>query len=93
MKFPEFADAMEKVGFRNDEPLAPKFKLNKSDLQDLAFKDSHTKVVGFYRVISIWSEGGEVALWAQEDKSGTKLFPFQKEEVEFLVKRNKFKKN
>ncbi|GEM_PF-5571504 len=93
MKFPEFADLMEKIGFRDDQSAAPTFKLNKKDLKNPVFKGNYSKVAGSYRLVSIWSQGEEVALWAQEDRSGSKLFPFHKEEVNYLAKRKRFKKS
>ncbi|OGY63322.1 MAG: hypothetical protein A3I24_02135 [Candidatus Harrisonbacteria bacterium RIFCSPLOWO2_02_FULL_41_13b] len=92
MKFRKFADLMVKVGFQEDEPIAPVFTLTKQDLQQSVFRTGLTKVAGNYHVVSIWSQGGSVAFWAKEEKSGNSLFSFHKEEVDFLAKKNKFKK-
>ena len=93
MDFPKFADLMESIGFRNDEPVAPTFELNRSDLKKPVFREGYPKVAGRYQVVSIWSQGGEVAFWAKESRNSTKLFPFHKEEVDFLAKKNKFRKS
>ena len=92
MNFPKFADLMVKIGFREDEPIAPVFTLTKQDLQHSVFRTGFTKVVGNYHVVSIWSQGGSVAFWAKEEKSGNSLFTFHQEEVDFLAEKNKFRK-
>lgn len=94
MNFSKFADLMSRVGFRDGERVASTFVLSKADLKSSVFaKHAYTKVVGHYYVVSMWEQEGEVALWAQERGSGTKLFPFHKKEVDYLAKKNKFRKN
>lgn len=93
MNFSKFADLMIKVGFRDNEPVAPTFTLNKTDLKNSVFNCIYPKVVGRYHVIGMWDQEGEVALWARWEGSDTKLFPFHKEEVDYLAKKNKFRKN
>lgn len=92
MNFKKFADLMEDIGFQKNESVTPSFSLNKNDLKGPVLKNAYPKVTGFYRVVSIWSQEGEVAFWAKENNSGNKLFPFHKEEVDFLARKNKFKK-
>lgn len=93
MDFHKFADLMESIGFRSDEPVAPTFRLNRNDLKSPAFRNGYTKVVGNYRVCSIWSQSGEVAFWARESTNNTQLFHFHKEEIDYLAKKKKFRKN
>lgn len=94
MTFAGFADLMEKIGFRDNEPVTPVFELNQKDIKFLALKNSYLKTIGTYRVISIWSHGKEVAFWVKKDgSSGDRLYPVFNEEVDFLAKKMKFKKN
>lgn len=92
MDFPKFADLMEEIGFKDDEPVAAIFRLNRNDLKNKVFRNSYSKLAGRYQITSIWSQGGEVAFFAKESKSDTWLFPFHKEEVDFLAKKKRFKK-
>jgi len=92
MNFPKFANLMVKIGFQEDEPIAPVFTLTKQNLEQPVFRAGLTKVAGNYNVVSIWSQGGSVAFWAKEEKSGNSLFTFHQEEVDFLAEKNKFRK-
>lgn len=93
MDFAKFADLMESIGFREDEPIAPTFSLNGDDLKNPVFRRGYPKMAGHYRVVSIWSQNGEVAFWSRKSRVARKLFPFFKEEVDFLVQERKFRKS
>ncbi|MEK7560269.1 MAG: hypothetical protein AAB522_03140 [Patescibacteria group bacterium] len=92
MNFKKFADLMEEIGFKDNEPIAPVFTLNQKDLKSDIFKKRYFKVAGLYRIVSMWAQGDEVAFWAKVTSNETKLFPFSKEEVDYLAKKNKFRK-
>lgn len=92
MIFAKFADLMEKIGYQGDESIAPFFILNKKDLKNPVFKHTYFKEPGLYRVTSMWAQGEHVAIWARMAGNETKLFPFHKDEVDFLVAQNKFRK-
>ncbi len=93
MDFLKFADLMKNIGFRNDEPIRSTFELKRNDLKNPVFRKGYPKVAGHYRVTSIWSEDGEVAFLAKKDRNISQLFPFYKEEVDFLAKHRRFRKN
>ena len=81
------------VGFKENEPITPVFTLNAKDLNSTVFRQGYSKMPGFYRITSMWAQNDEVALWAYETHNPSKLFPFSKEEVDYLAKKNKFRKS
>lgn len=93
MNFKKFAELMMEVGFKKKEPITPVFILNQKDLNSLVFKKGYSKVPGLYYIISIWAQKDEVAFWAYEVNNPSKLYPFHKEEVDYLAKKNKFHKS
>ena len=96
MTFEKFADLMEEIGYRENEPVAPIFILTKKDLKNPIFKNAYTKTPDCYQVVNIWNNEGEVEFHAKDKLnvgSHIKLYPFLKEEVDFLAKNKKFRKN
>ena len=93
MNFKQFADIMEEIGFKKNEPITPIFILNQKDLKSDVFKNVYSKIHGLYCITSIWAQNDEVAFWAYETGNPSKLFPFSKEEVDYLAKKKKFRKS
>lgn len=93
MNFKKFADLMIKIGFKENEPITPMFTLNQKDLNSPSFQKGYSKMSGFYRITSMWAQNDEVAFWACETHNPSKLYPFSKEEVDYLAKKNKFRKS
>ncbi|MDI6733889.1 MAG: hypothetical protein QMD50_00120 [Patescibacteria group bacterium] len=98
MTFRKFADVMEKIGFGETETVEPFVKLDSKILANPAMKNGYTKPEGTYRVISMYSQKikgkDHVALWIRRitNPPESRIYPLFAEEVDFLVKRNCFKK-
>jgi len=99
MTFKKFADAMRKLGFaKNEEPL-PFIKLDSKVLSNPIMKNRYPKPEGIYQVISMYAQKiknnkkPHIALWIKRiNVIETRIYPLYAEEVDFLIKNNRFKK-